>query len=216
LEEKQKFSTALQGYTPRNYSENGGRLFFDSEDALVPHDGNGRQDVYEWEQDGEGSCVQANGCIYPISDVAGNYESFFLDASPNGNDVFFATEDQLVPADSDFHVDIYDGRVNGGFPVSPEPQSCDNGDSCKGPVSPQPGAFGTPASEVVRVDRQAVVVVEPVCVKALRADSRVQMQLAASEPSALPAQPLQQHPLQNPLKVWSMCALMRPAGLPSR
>jgi hypothetical protein len=143
---RQQVPYALQGYTPRNYSANGGRLFFNSEDALVPHDSNGRQDVYEWEQDGEGSCEQASGCIYPISDVAGNYESFFLDASPSGNDVFFATEDQLVPSDTDFHVDIYDARVDGGFPVSTEPPSCDNGDSCKGPVSPQPGAFGAPAS----------------------------------------------------------------------
>jgi hypothetical protein len=146
-EKIQEFSYALQGYTPRNYSENGGRLFFNSKDALVPHDSNGRQDVYEWEQDGEGSCEEAKGCIFPISDVAGNYESFFLDASPSGNDVFFATEDQLVPADTDFHVDVYDARVDGGFPVSTEPPSCDNGDSCKGPVSPQPtGVFGAPAS----------------------------------------------------------------------
>jgi hypothetical protein len=145
-EERQEFFNALQGYTPRNYSENGGRLFFNSKDALVPHDSNGRQDVYEWEQDGEGSCDQASGCIFPISDVAGNYESFFLDASPSGNDVFFATEDQLVPSDTDFHIDVYDARVDGGFPVSTEPPPCDNGDSCKGPVSPQPGVFGTPAS----------------------------------------------------------------------
>jgi hypothetical protein len=145
-EERQEFPFALQGYTPRNYSENGGRLFFNSDDALVPHDSNGRQDVYEWEQEGEGSCNQASGCIFPISDVAGNYESFFLDASPSGNDVFFATEDQLVPADSDFHVDVYDARVGGGFPVSVQPPSCENGDSCKGPVSPQPGVFGAPAS----------------------------------------------------------------------
>jgi hypothetical protein len=145
-EERQEFPTALQGYTPRNYSENGGRLFFDSDDALVPHDSNGRQDVYEWEQDGEGGCGEVEGCIYPISDVAGNYESFFLDASPSGNDVFFATEDQLVPSDTDFHVDVYDARIDGGFPVSAEPPSCANGDSCKGPVSPQPGVFGVPAS----------------------------------------------------------------------
>jgi hypothetical protein len=47
---------------------------------------------------------------------------------------------------------------------------------------------------LVRGGVLAVVVVEPVCVKALRADSRVQVQLAASEPSALLDQPLQQRP----------------------
>jgi hypothetical protein len=145
-EERQEFPYALQGYTPRNYSENGGRLFFDSSDALVPHDTDGRQDVYEWEQDGEGNCGQVEGCIFPISDVAGNYESFFLDASPSGNDVFFASEDQLVPSDTDFHIDVYDARVDGGFPVSMEPPACDNGDSCKGPVSPQPSVFASSGS----------------------------------------------------------------------
>jgi hypothetical protein len=146
LGEYGNFSAVLQGYTPRNFSENGARLFFDSKDALVPHDSNGRQDVYEWEQDGVGGCRLQEGCIYPISDVAGAYESFFLDANPSGENVFFATEDQLVPADADLHVDVYDARVGGGFPVSVEPPVCDNGDSCKGPVSSQPGVFGAPAS----------------------------------------------------------------------
>jgi hypothetical protein len=145
-EARQESPYALQGYTPRNFSENGNRLFFDSKDALVPHDSNGRQDVYEWEQDNVGSCRQEGGCIYPISDVAGNYESFFLDASPSGNDVFFATEDQLVPSDTDFHIDIYDARVDGGFPVSPASPGCDSSNSCEGPVSQQPSVFGVPAS----------------------------------------------------------------------
>ncbi len=155
----QTFVTSSMGYTPRNFSEDGTRLFFDSEDALVPQDSNGRPDVYEWEQpaaqpEPDDSCTRSSssfsesngGCIFPISDVAGDYESFFLDASPNGNDVFFATEDQLVPADTDFHIDVYDARVGGGFPVAVEPPPCNNGDSCKGPVSPQPSVFGAPAS----------------------------------------------------------------------
>ena len=35
--------------------------------------------------------------IYPISDVAGDYESEFHGCRPSGNDVFVATADQLVP-----------------------------------------------------------------------------------------------------------------------
>ncbi len=124
-------------YTPRNFSEDGSRLFFDSRDALVPQATNGRQNVYEYE----------DGHVYLISDGAGSYDSSFLDASPNGDDVFIATADQLVPQDRDSLVDVYDARVGGGFPVSVSPASaCDNGDSCKGPVSPQPGVFGAPAS----------------------------------------------------------------------
>jgi hypothetical protein len=123
-------------YIPRNFSEDGSRLFFESRDALAPQDSNGLQDVYEYE----------NGHVHPISDVAGSYASFFLDASVNGNDVFIATADQLLPQDTDSRVDVYDAQVGGGFPVSVSPPACDNGDSCKPPVSPQPTIFGAPAS----------------------------------------------------------------------
>ncbi len=141
-------------YLPRNLSEGGGRLFFQSPDALVPHDSNGRLDVYEWEFPGVGSCtsgspsfsVGGGGCVFPISDVAGSGESRFMDASPDGNDVFIWTADQLVPSDTDSRADVYDVRVGGGFPVSVPPPVCVNADSCKPPVSPQPGVFGAPAS----------------------------------------------------------------------
>ena len=133
---KQQSQVSPFYYTTRNFSEDGSRLFFDSGDALVPHASNGRQNVYEYE----------GGHVYLISDGAGSYDSSFLDASPNGDDVFIATADQLVPQDQDSQVDVYDARVSGGFPVSVAPPACDNGDSCKGPESPQPGVFGAPAS----------------------------------------------------------------------
>jgi hypothetical protein len=123
-------------YRLGNLSEDGNRLFFETFDALVPHDSNGRQDVYQYE----------NGGVSPVSDVAGTHESFFVDASASGNDVFIATADQLLRQDSDFLVDVYDARARGGFPVSVSPPECSNGDSCKGPVSPQPAVFGAPAS----------------------------------------------------------------------
>jgi hypothetical protein len=127
---------ARDDYTQRNFSEDGSRLFFQSDDALVVHDSNGRQDVYEYE----------DGHVFSVSDVAGNYDSSFVDASANGDDVFIATTDQLLPQDTDFRADVYDVRVDGGFPVSVSPPVCDNADSCKAPVSPQPSVFGTPAS----------------------------------------------------------------------
>jgi hypothetical protein len=150
-------------YLPRNLSEAGSRLFFQTPDALVPHDSNNQLDVYEWEQPGspaevtkgEDSCTSSSptfsasdgGCVFPISDAAGDFESRFMDASPSGNDVFLATKDQLVPeADADSRANVYDVRVGGGFPVTVAPPVCDNGDSCKAPVSPQPGVFAAPAS----------------------------------------------------------------------
>jgi hypothetical protein len=133
-------------YESRNLSEDGRRLFFQSRDALVPHDSNGKLNVYEWEAAGEGSCTQTGGCIYPISDVAGDSSSEFMDASPNGENVFIATADQLVPSDTDTRVDVYDVRVGGGFPVTAPPPECDNADSCKPPASSQPGVFGPTGS----------------------------------------------------------------------
>jgi hypothetical protein len=141
-------------YLPRNISEGGGRLFFQSSDALVPSDSNGRLNVYEWERPGVGSCTVASatyaagkeGCIFPISDVAGSSESFFMDASASGDDVFIATGDQLTSSDTDSREDVYDVRVGGGFPVSVPAPVCVNADSCKPPVSPQPEVFGAPAS----------------------------------------------------------------------
>ena len=74
-------------YRPRNLLEDGA-LFFDSSDALVPHASDGRQNVYEYE----------DGHVYAISNVAGGYESFFLDASPNGENVFFASAEPAAAA----------------------------------------------------------------------------------------------------------------------
>jgi hypothetical protein len=154
-------------YLSRNLSENGGRLFFQSPDALVPHDSNNQLDVYEWErvggtdsspaeiEQGENSCTSSastfnansEGCVFPISDVAGDFESRFMDATPDGSNVFIATKDQLVPeADADARPNAYDVRVGGGFPVSVPAAPCDNGDSCKAPVSPQPSIFAPSGS----------------------------------------------------------------------
>jgi hypothetical protein len=127
---------AEEHYTPRNFSEDGSRLFFQSKDALVPKDSNGLVNVFEYE----------DGHVYAISDVAGGYASSFLDASANGDDVFIATADRLLPQDAGLRNAVYDARVDGGYPVSVAPPACDNADACKAPVSSQPAVFGAPAS----------------------------------------------------------------------
>jgi len=122
-------------YQPRDLLEDGA-LFFDSRDALVPHASDGLENVYEYE----------NGHVYAISNVAGGYASVFMDASASGRDVFFATADDLVPQDTGNDIVVYDARVGGGFPAPAPVTGCDNGDSCKPPETPQPAAFGAPAS----------------------------------------------------------------------
>jgi hypothetical protein len=117
----------------RNVSSQG-QVFFQTTEALVPRDSNGQTDVYEYE----------NGTPHLISPGVGPNESVFLDASQDGNDVFFATTDSLVSWDIDQNFDAYDARVDGGLPEpSPGVIGCE-GDSCQ--PAPTPLNDQTPAS----------------------------------------------------------------------
>ncbi len=129
------FDPSYETYRQRNLAEDGA-LFFDSGDALVPKASDGRLNVYEYE----------NGQVHAISDVAGGYEAFFLDASPDGSNVFFATADQLLPEDIGNNVMVWDARVGGGYPVPTAPPPCNSGDACKPPPTPLPAVLGVPAS----------------------------------------------------------------------
>jgi hypothetical protein len=102
---------------PGNLSlSGGGRLIFQSQDVLSPQDTNGHiQDVYEWEPSGVGSCKRPGGCVFLISSGHSTNDSMFLDSSDSGNDAFFITREQLVAADHDEQLDLYDARVDGGL-----------------------------------------------------------------------------------------------------
>jgi sugar lactone lactonase YvrE len=138
-------------YHRSRYLSDSGRLFFDSADALVPRDANGTEDVYEYEPSGVGGCTGAGGCVGLISSGTSGEESAFLDASENGDDVFFLTAARLVPQDLDHALDVYDARVcTSSSPclVSPPapPVACGTADSCRAAPSSQPGVFGVPPS----------------------------------------------------------------------
>jgi hypothetical protein len=136
-------------YQPRFLSDSG-RVFFDSDDALVAQDTNGTEDVYEHEPDGVGSCAKAGGCVQLVSSGASGEESVFLDASASGDDAFFITSARLVSQDQDTAVDVYDAHVcSASVPcvqsaVTPPP--CSSGDSCEAAPTPQPSIFGAPSS----------------------------------------------------------------------
>jgi hypothetical protein len=138
------------GLSTLGFLSEDGRLFFNSNDALVAHDTNGLRDVYEWEPKGVGSCHDAPGCVYLISSGTGDGESTFLGASAGGDDVFFMARDRLVAQDFDNSFDVYDAHVCTA--VEPCPASlasvpaCTSSDACKAPPSPQPTVFGAPAS----------------------------------------------------------------------
>jgi hypothetical protein len=114
----------------RGMSAGGGRVFFQSPDALVSRDGNGQQDVYEWTPSG----------VSLISSGRSQNPSFVLDISASGDDVFFATAEGLRAADTDGGYDVYDARVGGGFPMLDVAECA--GDACQGAVG---GSLSLPA-----------------------------------------------------------------------
>ncbi len=138
-------------YAPRVLSEDGKRIFFESFEPLVSQDTNGKADVYQWEQAGSGDCEEGDssyveasgGCVSLISSGKSSTDSQFVDASSDGHDVFIRTAASLVGWDPG-QTDIYDARVQGGFP-EPQgiPSGCE-GEACQGPASPPDDA--TPAS----------------------------------------------------------------------
>jgi hypothetical protein len=108
-----------ESFYQSRYLSNSGRLFFNAADSLVKQDVNkGKEDVYEYEPTGIGGCANDNtteGCVSLISSGQSEHESTFLDASENGNDVFFLTSARLIPSlDTDTAFDIYDARVCSG------------------------------------------------------------------------------------------------------
>jgi hypothetical protein len=130
-----------EDYTYRWISEDGSRVFFDSEASLVARDVNGVRDVYEWERDGAGECHEAEGCVYLISGGVEGAASF-IDASSSGNDVFFISRQRLVPEAQNELTHLYDARVEGALPVAAP--AC-TGTGCQGVPAPPP-IFATPAS----------------------------------------------------------------------
>jgi hypothetical protein len=133
----------------RGISSNGDRVFFDTPDPLVPQDTNfntyakvqgtesvkqGR-DVYEWE----------NGEVYLISSGKSTRNSYFLDNSENGDDVFFATTEGLLAGDTDNAYDVYDARVPHPGDTPPAAAVPCQGSVCQGPPN-VPAPLSAPAS----------------------------------------------------------------------
>jgi hypothetical protein len=144
------------------YLSNAGMLFFNSPVALVPQDVNGLEDVYEYEPagvGGESGCSSGSatfsqaseGCVSLISSGTSGQESALVETSASGDDVFFITSSRLTAPDYDNSYDMYDAHVcSASVPCPPPsvlvPPPCDTSDSCKPAPSPQPAAFGAPAS----------------------------------------------------------------------
>jgi hypothetical protein len=121
-------------YRPRALSADGQRVFFNSTDKLSIADTNGQPDVYQWEAFGEGGCAVKPGCLDPISSGRATEGASFIDASADGQDAYFITNESLVGADPG-SIDLYDARAGGGLPEAAKPIPC-VADACQPLPSP--------------------------------------------------------------------------------
>jgi hypothetical protein len=146
-------AAANQLFAPNVLSEDGSQLFFNSYSPLLPQDTNGKEDVYEWERassqsqcEGVGATLfveASGGCLSLISSGESPSDSEFLDATSDGRNVFFSTASKLLQQDPGL-IDIYDARVEGGFPPPVQSPAPCEGEACQKP--PPPPNDSTPAS----------------------------------------------------------------------
>jgi hypothetical protein len=122
------------GIRMRFLASSGRYVFFSTRDALVPSDVNGVEDVYEYD-------VPAK-TISLLSTGTGDSGMWLAAADGEGNNVFIGGAQSLLAQDMDTLVDLYDVRVDGGFPQPAVQTGGCAGDECQGTPSAAP-SFST-------------------------------------------------------------------------
>ena len=119
-------------------SDDGSIVVFDSSDALTPQASEkpGLFNVYEYRA----------GHVYLISggQTSAGFGSLALGVSGSGEDIIFRTYAPLLEQDTDTEADIYDARVDGGFPEPAQEAGC-TGEGCRQPAVLAP-ALAAPQS----------------------------------------------------------------------
>jgi hypothetical protein len=131
-------------------SNDGSRVVFQSTGGLAPGAevaaAAGARSAYEYRSSGS----IANGNVLLISDgkdvvpLREGPGALLQGVSASGGDVFFQTADPLLAQDTDSQLDIYDARVDGGFPAPVAPGVCE-GQACQGVLAGAP-SFGVAGS----------------------------------------------------------------------
>ncbi|HET9152973.1 MAG TPA: hypothetical protein VFN85_02515, partial [Solirubrobacterales bacterium] len=101
-----------------NLSEDGGRAFFETDEALVPEDTDGVNDVYEWSEEEGGARLISSGKspLYPYPPGFDGLPTpnVLFSITPSGSDVLFISQDALVPGAPEGGTSaIYDARAGG-------------------------------------------------------------------------------------------------------
>ena len=120
----------------RAISDDGSRLFFQSNDAVVPQAGSGRYNVFEYE----------GGQVHLLT-PGGGAAAVLAGASSSGDDVFIATFEELAQGDGPVFA-IYDARVGAQVPPVTAAPKC-QGENCRGSgtAAPQIATPGTASFE---------------------------------------------------------------------
>jgi hypothetical protein len=115
---------------PLSMTDDGKTVVFVSPSRLLSEnrDMEPEPEVYEWHNGNLALITPANGNEYNSQ-----YPTILLGATPSGGDVFFSTSQSLVPEDENSgDRDVYDARVDGGFPAPPTPEKqCESIAECR-------------------------------------------------------------------------------------
>jgi hypothetical protein len=136
-----KGATAFESHLNHPLTDDGSMVFFTSAEDLLPGDTNSVEDVYSYDT--------TTAQLFLLSSGVDPSPAIFLDASPDGRDVFFTTRAALSPWDQDGNVDLYDARVEGGVSgPPPAPADCGGPNSCRPPLNTPPNPPSIDTSEL--------------------------------------------------------------------
>jgi hypothetical protein len=116
----------------RYLSDDGTRMFFNSNDAVLPQASNGLENAYEY----------SHGEVHLLSLGDGSYPAILVATSVSGDDAFIVERGELTRG-SGLLAAVYDARVGGEAASSPTPECV--GESCQGQAGSAP-TFGAPSS----------------------------------------------------------------------
>lgn len=116
------------GLATRAINQAGTRIIFTTPEPLSREATNGLENAYEWHMEPGWSkpvvsLISSGDADEPVTDAV---------MSEDGRNVFFVTSEGLVPQDVDGAPDVYDARIEGGFPQPPAPVQPCAGDACQG------------------------------------------------------------------------------------